>query len=81
MSASYLVPVLLVIGELLEFTRNSRVLGQVDVTLELEDALRRVGVQGLFVIQNIPGAGRAVLWVTGPRRVDESLLRGCMRSD
>lgn len=52
----YLIPVLLVVAKLLELLRNSRVLGQVDVTLELEDTLGRVRIQHLTVIKDIPGA-------------------------
>lgn len=78
---AYLVPVLLVIGKFLELLRSTRVLCQVYIALEPEDALGGIGVQCLLVKVHIPGAWRAILWVAGASGINEALLGSGVRSD
>ena len=68
------------IAELLPLGNRRRVLGQIDVALELEHAWGRI-VRCLRVEGDVPDARRRVLGIAVAGRVDEVLLGGCVCAD
>ena len=78
---SYLVPSELTTTtrKALEIRLGKRVLGQVDIALELEDSVRGVhNTKSLLVIQSVPHTRCGILRITSTGRVDNKLLRSCV---
>lgn len=77
---SYLVPVVLIRHELQKFLPCLRGHREFDVTLELENTIRRP-IERFAVELDIPNPRRAVLRISSTARVNEELLARRMRPD